>query len=72
MTIEMKESGPPDVVRPFRPSLELHAKLSNEQRQTEAIEHIAVSLSAIDNNIERLVSLFEGYYKVMAANVSRR
>lgn len=66
MTIDIKESGPQDVVRPFRPSLEVTTKLSMEQRQVEALEHIAVSLSAIDHNIERLMQLFEGYYKVMA------
>ncbi|MER8803801.1 hypothetical protein [Mesorhizobium sp. M0898] len=66
MTIDIKESGPQDVVRPFRPSLEVATKLSTDQRQTEAIEHIAVSLSAIDHNIERLVSLFDGFYKMMA------
>lgn len=65
--MQMKEYGPPDVVRPFRPSIEMGAtKLSPEERQTEALEHIAVSLSAIDHNIERLVSLFDGFYKVMA------
>ncbi|WP_127598710.1 hypothetical protein [Nitratireductor alexandrii] len=56
MTINLKESGPKGTVRPFTPTLEIgDTKLTIEQRQTEALEHIAVSLSAIDNNIEVLV-----------------
>lgn len=56
MTIMMKETGPPNVVRPFRPTIDVGSTLTTDQRQVEALEHIAVSLSAIDHNIEVLTS----------------
>jgi hypothetical protein len=61
MTIAMKENGPEGVPRPFKPTVEVGAtRLSPEQRQTEALEHIAVSLSAIDHNFERLINQMDG------------
>lgn len=60
MTIQMKETGPKGVTRPFVPTIELGFKLSMEERQVEALEHIAVSLSAIDHNIELLATKMEG------------
>lgn len=47
-----KETGPAGVVRPFAPTIDLQGDLSEEERQTEALEHIAVCASAIDHNIE--------------------
>lgn len=52
MTISFKEQGPNGVARPFKPSLEANMPL--DARQTEALEHIAVSLSAIDHNIDMI------------------
>ena len=57
MTMMIKERGPEGVVRPFNPSFQSQGTptdLNPEQRQTEALEHIAVSLSAIDHNLELL------------------
>jgi len=50
-----KDTGPQGVIRPFQPSLDVAGNMSEEARQTEALEHIAVSLSAIDHNLDALL-----------------
>jgi hypothetical protein len=50
----IKETGPQGVVRPFQPTIEVQSHMTPEARQTEALEHIAVSISAIDHNLELL------------------
>lgn len=51
-----KESGPAGVIRPFTPTLAVQGELTEEARQTEALEHIAVCASAIDHNIEAIAN----------------
>ncbi len=52
----MKESGPPNVVRPFVPTIAMGEDNETDKRVAEALEHIAVSLSAIDHNLEVLIA----------------
>jgi len=49
----IKPSGPKGSVRPFVP--DIGAKDDPGQRIAHALEHIAVSLAAIDHNLEALV-----------------
>ena len=63
----IKETGPKGVARPFEPTIDFQGSLSDESRQTEALEHIAVSLSAIDHNLEVLTNKISALLNVLAA-----
>jgi hypothetical protein len=62
----IRKSGPPNVTRPFVPTLDLTGKLPTDEKIAEALEHIAVALSAIDHNIERLVGQMDGLLQIQA------
>ena len=49
----VKKSGPQGVTRPFTPT---PAAQESSERIAEALESIAVSLAAIDHNLEALVN----------------
>jgi hypothetical protein len=54
------------VKRPFTPTPELTERLPTDEKIAEALEHIAVALSAIDHNIERLVGQMDGLLQIQA------
>jgi hypothetical protein len=49
----VKPSGPSGAVRPFHPTI---GENDPAERIAHALEHIAVSLAALDHNIEVLVN----------------
>lgn len=51
-----RKSGPPNTVRPFQPTLDINNALPFEEKALDALESIAVSLAAIDHNLEILVN----------------
>lgn len=52
----IRKSGPKGATRPFHPTLDLTAKMGTGEKIAEALEHIAVVLSAMDHNLEVLVN----------------
>ncbi len=50
-----RKSGPDHAIRPFQPTMDLDNSLLAEEKILDALEHIAVALSAIDHNLETLV-----------------
>ena len=62
----IRKHGPHGVVRPFTPTLELTEKLPTDEKIAEALEHIAVALSAIDHNLEVLVGKMDGLLQIQA------
>ena len=51
-----RKSGPANTVRPFTPTIDLNNQLPFEEKALDALESIAVSLAAIDHNLQVLVS----------------
>jgi hypothetical protein len=49
MTTRIRVGGPAETVRPFIPNI---GATDIEEQKTEALEHIARALSAIDHNLE--------------------
>jgi hypothetical protein len=54
MAVLVKPSGPPSATRPFAPD---QFEKDPAERIAHALEHIAVSLAALDHNVEALVRL---------------
>lgn len=50
----LRKSGPPGAVRPFTPTVDIQNALSFEEKALDALESIAVSLAAIDHNLDLL------------------
>ena len=53
MPATFKPNGPPGTVRPFTPQI---GEDDSGERIARALEHIAVSLAALDHNVEVLVN----------------
>ena len=51
-----KPRGPESARRPFHPTIDPTSEMEPNERVVEALEHIAVSLSAIDHNLETLTN----------------
>lgn len=49
-----KPRGPANTRRPFEPTVDVNGEMKPDERVAEALEHIAISLSAIDHNLETL------------------
>lgn len=49
-----RKSGPQSSVRPFTPTLDLNNQLDQDEKKLDALESIAISLAAIDHNLELL------------------
>jgi hypothetical protein len=49
MTTRIRAGGPSETVRPFTPDI---GAIDVEEQKTDALEHIARALSAIDHNLE--------------------
>lgn len=52
----IRKSGPRGTVRPFSPTPDIQGTMETGEKIAEALEHIAVALSAIDHNLEILVA----------------
>ena len=50
-----RKSGPQGTVRPFTPTVDINNQLTFEEKALDALESIAVSLAAIDHNLETLL-----------------
>ncbi|PWJ75272.1 hypothetical protein C7441_12154 [Pseudaminobacter salicylatoxidans] len=50
-----RKSGPPNTVRPFQPTIDMNNQLPFEEKVLDALESIAVSLAAIDHNLEGIL-----------------
>lgn len=55
----IRKSGPKGVVRPFQPTIDINGSIPLEEKKLEALEHIAVALSAIDHNLEVIARKLE-------------
>lgn len=62
----IRKSGPQGVVRPFVPSPDVAGTMKTDEKIAEALEHIAVALSAIDHNLEAIVSRMDGLLQIQA------
>lgn len=62
----IRKSGPQGVVRPFHPTPDMAGTMKADEKIAEALEHIAVALSAIDHNLEAIVSKMDGLLQVQA------
>jgi methyl-accepting chemotaxis protein len=56
----IRVGGPPGVQRPFTPTPDIADGLSAEEKQAEALEHIARALSAIDHSLEQIAKNSHG------------
>jgi prefoldin subunit 5 len=50
----IRKSGPHGAVRPYNPISDIGTSIAAEDKAAEALDHIAISLSAIDHNLEAL------------------
>jgi len=51
----IRKFGPQNATRPFQPSIDMNGTMETGEKIAEALEHIAVVLSAMDHNLEVLV-----------------
>lgn len=62
----IRKSGPEGVTRPFVPSIDLTGEMKTDEKIAEALEHIAIALSAIDHNLETLIARMDGLLQIQA------
>ncbi|GLS36376.1 hypothetical protein GCM10010869_19650 [Mesorhizobium tianshanense] len=62
----IRKSGPNHAIRPFVPSPDFTGEMETGEKIAEALEHIAVALSAIDHNLEVLTTKMEGLLQIQA------
>jgi hypothetical protein len=51
----IRKSGPRGATRAFQPTVDIQGTMTTDEKIAEALEHIAVVLSAMDHNLEVLV-----------------
>ena len=59
--MRIRPSGPQGVARPFVPAI----TTDEDERQGDALDHIAVTLAAIDHNLEVLARCAERMVAIM-------
>ena len=64
----IRPSGPKNSQRPFTPAL----TTDETERRGDALDHIAVSLAAIDHNIEVLANSTKAIAEMLPTLLSRR
>lgn len=61
-----RKSGPQGVIRPFSPTPDFTGEMPTDEKIAEALEHIAIALSAIDHNLEVLTTAVDGLLQVQS------
>ncbi|MER8416233.1 hypothetical protein [Mesorhizobium sp. M1329] len=62
----IRKTGPQGVIRPFSPTPDLNGSMAADEKIAEALEHIAIALSAIDHNLEVMTTKIDGLLQVQA------
>jgi hypothetical protein len=66
MMQRIRKSGPKNVVRPFNPTLDMTGEMKTDEKIAEALEHIAVAMSALDHNLELIAEKMDGLLRIQA------
>lgn len=66
--MRMRPSGPNGAHRPFTPAM----TTDEEERRGDALDHIAVSLAAIDHNLEALTDTVKALSEMLPTLLARR
>lgn len=62
----IRKSGPKGVTRPFNPIPDITGEMKTDEKIAEALEHIAIALSAMDHNLELIVGKLDGLLRIQS------
>ncbi len=62
----IRKSGPKGVIRPFNPTPEFDGSMKTDEKIAEALEHIAIALSAMDHNLEAILGKLDGLLRIQS------